>query len=134
MTGAAEEAVSTQVPLRVIGKPRACPVCDGKLHGLGAMRWGCEKGHTVAYASGLLDATRRVGLEWAEGASEGPGLSSVVQTRGQQTPDRQPTQATQVGIPLLTREEIADSRAAWERKLKRVRQRRWRARKRAGLV
>jgi hypothetical protein len=131
MTGAAEEAVSTQVRLRVIGKPRACPVCDGKLHGLGAMRWGCEKGHTVTYHPEPAEAAHAVSMGWAEGASEGPGSSSAVQTRGQQTPDSQPTQ---VGIPLLTREELADSRAAWERKLKRGRQRRWRARKRAGLV
>jgi hypothetical protein len=131
MTETAEAAVSTQARLRAIGKPRACPVCDGKLHALGGRRWGCEKGHTVAYAPGLLNAVGRAEPGWDEGASEALGLESVVEAPRRQTADRRPRQ---VGVPLLTPEEIADSKAEWERKLKRGRQRRWRARKRAGLV
>ena len=129
MTAIAEEAVSTQTPGRVTATPRACPVCDGTLHALGARRWGCEKGHTVTSWPELMEAAGRFRLGWAEDAPEGSELSPAARAR--QKTESQPERPN---LPLPTGEDIAASKAAWERKLKRERQRRWRARARAGLV
>lgn len=83
----------------------------------------------MTYASGLPDGRNRVDLGWAEGASEGADLSPAGEVR-----QRAKSQPEQADIPRPTSEDIAASKADWERKLKRNRQRRWRARQRAGLV
>ena len=83
----------------------------------------------MTYASGLSDGINHVKLGWAEGASEGSDLSPAAGVQ-----QRTESHAKQAGIPLPTHEDIAASKAEWERKLKRKRQRRWRARQRAGLV
>ena len=79
----------------------------------------------------LMDSLHqcRVKLGWAEGASEDSDLSSTVRAER-----RTEIHTERAGIPLPTHEDIAASKADWERKLKRNRQRRWRARQRAGLV
>jgi hypothetical protein len=83
----------------------------------------------VTYASGLSDGRNRVKLGWAEGASEGSDLSPDTEVR-----QRTEIPIEQADIPRPTSEDIAATKAQWERKLKRKRQRRWRARQRAGLV
>lgn len=126
---AAAETTEEQVNRRTGREQRACPVCGGKLRTVGARRWGCEAGHTVAYAPGLSDGRNRVKLGWAEGASHGADLRRAEQVR-----PRTKSQREGPSLPLPAGEDIAASKAEWERRLKRERQRRWRARKRAGLV
>jgi ribosomal protein S27AE len=129
MTLAAAETAAKQGEGRTSLEQRTCPVCGGALRALRARRWRCEKGHTVAYASGLSAGSKRVKSGWAEDASEGADLSPAAGVQ-----QRTESHAKQVDIPRPTSEDIATSKAAWERKLKRNRQRRWRARQRAGLV
>ena len=131
MAVAAAEATGKQLKGPTSLEQSACPVCGGKLRTLGPRRGRCKKGHTVTYCPELINAADCFSPAWGEGTSDGPGLSSVVGTRPRQTEGGQPGQA---GTALPWSEEIAEAKAAWARKLKRQRQRRWRARKRAGLV
>jgi hypothetical protein len=105
LSAAHSVAKQTEAGLR----PRTCPVCGGALRTAGTRRWTCEHGHSVAHHPECADTAHREGL-----GGDGNESNALV--------------------PRPTREDIAVAKAEWERKLKRERQRRWRARKRAGLV